>query len=142
MSCRHTPVMYPISDACCCIHIKHDELDLLLDTPLTAFLCSLLALRTPTQVSAYYLLRGHALYYGGWISDAHVDYRKALQLDPGNMEARRLCRQFDSKGEIVGFNDLSLDKVVRLGECNLRKLICSAHVFSHERPEQVTTVST
>ncbi|CAM9192704.1 unnamed protein product, partial [Pylaiella littoralis] len=51
------------------------------------------------KVPAYYILRGHAQYFGGWISDAHSDYRKALQLDPENLEAQRLCRQFDSKGK-------------------------------------------
>lgn len=71
------------------------HMQILIRSPPFVFLLSL-QLR---QVSAYFLLRGHALYYGGWISDAHADYRNALQLDPGNVEARRLCRQFDSKGE-------------------------------------------
>lgn len=32
-----------------------------------------------------------------------MDYRRALELDPDNAEARRLCRQFDSKGEVVSY---------------------------------------
>lgn len=51
------------------------------------------------QISAYYISRGHAQFFGGWISNAHADYRRALELDPGSAEARRLCRQFDAKGE-------------------------------------------
>lgn len=49
------------------------------------------------QVSAYHLSRGHALYFNGQISEAHADYRRALELDPGNAEARRLCFQFGMK---------------------------------------------
>lgn len=49
------------------------------------------------QVSAYYISRGHALYFNGNVSSAHADYRRALELDPGNAEARRLCLQFDTK---------------------------------------------
>ncbi|CBJ29824.1 hypothetical protein Esi_0162_0052 [Ectocarpus siliculosus] len=53
------------------------------------------------MVSAYYLSRGHAQYFGGRISEAHADYRRALELDPANVEAGRLCRQFDSKGKLT-----------------------------------------
>lgn len=49
------------------------------------------------QVSAYHLSRGHALYFNGQLSEARADYRRALELDPGNAEARRLCFRFDTK---------------------------------------------
>ncbi|CAM9467354.1 unnamed protein product, partial [Hapterophycus canaliculatus] len=57
------------------------------------------------KISAYYVSRGHAQFFGGWISDAHADYRRALELDPGSAEALRLCRQFDAKGET---NDIAI----------------------------------
>ncbi|CAN0515806.1 unnamed protein product, partial [Scytosiphon promiscuus] len=41
------------------------------------------------KVSAYHLSRGHALYFNGQITEARADYRRALELDPGNAEARR-----------------------------------------------------
>eukprot|EP00904_Undaria_pinnatifida_P002290 jgi/Undpi1/12061/HiC_scaffold_4.g01759.m1 len=54
-------------------------------------------------VSAYYISRGHALYFNGNVSSAHADYRRALELDPGNAEARRLCLQFDTReGNLAG----------------------------------------
>ncbi|CAM9154920.1 unnamed protein product, partial [Sphacelaria rigidula] len=52
------------------------------------------------KVSAYYTSRGQALYFQGKAAEAHADYRKAVELDPGNEEAGRLSRQFDFGGSI------------------------------------------
>lgn len=43
------------------------------------------------------------LYFSGRVSEGHADYRQALELDPSNAEAKRLCRQFDPKGTRLPF---------------------------------------
>ncbi len=65
------------------------------------------AIQNNPKVAEYYLTRGKARYYAGSYQSAYEDFKKTLEMDPKNAEAKKRLEQFANLGMRVDNDDSS-----------------------------------
>ena len=95
------------------------------------------AIQSNPQVAAYYAARGQARYYLGRYQEAHDDYRRCLELDPSNDEARlRLAQQYEqTKSLDAGPAAQAGAAVSSAGYIDVRRSVVESMASLQVRPE-------